>query len=694
MSSFRSFIGEIHRRSLWQVLLIYVGGALVAYQAVQALTEGLGLPHWFPGFALILFIIGLPVVLATAFIQEGGPSAGRRDPTLLPDAPERPADIPVGESAVPLRLFTWRNAVLGGLFAFSLWGVIATGWLLIGRDKAAAGDSGSTRMMLVVLPFENLGPAEDEYFADGITEEITARLAKVDGLGIIARTSAILYKDSDKSVETIGEELGVDYVLEGTVRWEHTSDGGSRVRVTPQLISSGDATHLWAEVYERDIASIFQVQSDIAQKVTDALGLALFESVGEDASVAPTDNLEAFDYYLRGNDYANRSWDYDDLTIAAQMYERAVELDPEFAAAHARLSVAHSDLYWYYHDRSEARLDMSKRAAERAIRLNPELSYGYIAMGYYYYHGLLDYENALEQFAIAERYDPNSIDVLQGSGYVLRRSGRWDEGIEKLRRVAELDPRSAITAHAVGASEHWVRNYAEALPFLDRAISLSPDWASGYVTKTETLLAWEGDVESARRVVEQLVAVHGPDGLVDDNLVAGNGGRTLFRIFHDSYGQALLGADSVVFGGDAPTFHLIKAEYHRIANETERARAHFEAARSLLEDRVVARPDESLFHSQLGFAYAGLGQADEAIREGKRAVELLPVSHEAWYGPDRVEDLAHIYVMIGDYDAAVEQLEFLLSVPGRQSAKIFAIDPAWDALRDHPNFQALLKSDR
>jgi serine/threonine-protein kinase len=245
--------------------------------------------------------------------------------------------------------------------------------------------------MLAVLQFVNLGRSEDEYFADGITEEITARLASLHGLGVISRTIAMQYKKSTKALKQIGDELGVDYVLEGTIRWERVV-GGSRVRVTPQLIRVADDTHLWAHVYDAVLADIFHVQSSIAEQVGNALDVALGARERRALETQPTKSFDAYAYYLQGNEYLNRSYAERDVRNAVTMYERAVRLDPRFALAHAKLAIAHNDLYWFYYDHIDQRLALTKQAADRALELDPELPEGQIALGLYYYHGYYDYD--------------------------------------------------------------------------------------------------------------------------------------------------------------------------------------------------------------------------------------------------------------------------------------------------------------
>jgi non-specific serine/threonine protein kinase len=548
----------------------------------------------------------------------------------------------------------------------------------------------STEIRLVVLPFENLGSTEDEYFADGITEEIMSRLSAIRTLGVISRTSAIQYKNSNKTIQQIGQELGVEYVLEGTVRWERLSEGPSRVRVTPQLIRVSDDTHLWSDRYDAFLADIFQVQSDIAQQVAEALDITLLEPERRALASRPTQNLEAYEYYLRGNDHFHRGEAETNFRIAVRMYEKAVELDPTFDLAYARLSEAHIAMYWFYYDRSVERLALAKQAVDKAFQLNPELPEAHVALGYYYYHGHLDYERALEQFAIARKSQPNNSALLSGVGWVQRRQGKFEQALVNIKKACELDPRSAKLAFNLGGTCMLLRKYPEAEFHYDRAISLAPDWPGGYNSKAWLYLRWEGSTKKARAVLEEAL----------QNIKLAESPSTVnalvnIDVFDRNYQEAL-DRHSLKSEDIDNQFRFIPkalryARIYRYMEKKELAEKYYDSARSILESKIQERPEDARFHSSLGIAYAGLGRKEDAIREGKLGVKLLPVTKEAWRGLFKVEALARIYVMVGEYDLAIEQLEYLLSIQSELSIPLLRIDPAWDPLRDHPRFKRLLE---
>src|SRR3989454_300394 len=549
------------------------------------------------------------------------------------------------------------------------------------------GDAGShQRKMLLVLPFQNLGRPDDDYFADGMTEEITARLGSVQDLGVIARTTAGQYKNTAKTIRQIGQELGVEYVLEGTVRWERSPAGSSRVRVSPQLIRVSDATHLWAHVYDEVLAGVFEVQAGIAQQVIDALDVALVEPERQALVAKPTNSVAAYDAYLRGNEYYSRGYEEKGFRIAVEMYQEAVRLDPRFAQAYAQLSIVHSALFWFYYDRTESRLVQASQAAEKALQLRPELPEAHLAMGYYYYWGHLDYDRALREFAIVQAHQPNNGDVLAATAFVQRRQGKWAEALANLTKAIKLDPRSNTLAFEVGLTNVLIRRYPEAEQYLDRAIELAPEWPEPYTDRARLYLSWEGNTHKAERSLLQSLGK-------TDRLVLPGRTQRLGEFFiprDEAYQTALRGLSLSAVGSDTAAYFLFKAEFYRQNHEPRLERAYSDSARAVLEADTKKRPEDAGFRAALGLAYAGLNRKADAIREARRSLELLPLSKDAYFGAARVVNLAHVYALVGESEAAIEQLKLLLSIPSEISIPLLRVDPNWDSLRGDPRFQRLL----
>jgi TolB-like protein/tetratricopeptide (TPR) repeat protein/tRNA A-37 threonylcarbamoyl transferase component Bud32 len=611
-------------------------------------------------------------------LTAGSPTA--ITPVSLPRASRTPP-------AVRPRRARWLLAVPLAL------ALAAAAWLLT-RDDAAPGPSAAAEAetrVLAVLPFKNLGDPADQYFADGLTEELTSRLAALGGLRVISRTSTEHYRESPKSLREIGADLQAGYVLEGSVRWERGDSGYGRVRVTPRLIGVAQDSPLWSEEYEVELTEVFRVQSEIAERVTTALDLALRSPERASLAAGETATPEAYDFYLRGNDYAARSYSRSNVEAALDLYRRAVALDSGFAPAWARLSRAHSAMYWFGHDRSPDRIDSARVAVERALRLAPELAEARIARGYLYYWGMSDYPRALEEFEAARRRQPGNSELLTAIGYVERRRGQWDSALARFEEAVRYDPRSALRALDLADTYMSLRNYPEAERTFDRAIQLSPDWAEPWAYKAMLQLAWRGDRERAHAVIAEAL----------NRVSAGRLAQAL--TIPDAISGALLTADTMFaktleairpasFDGDSARYHLLHAEAAGFRGDHGAERAHGDSALSLLERQLLERPDDPKLLARTGLAYARAGRHADAIRLGRRAAELLPPSRDANSGPYVLARLAQIYMLAGDHARALDTLEPLLEMPSWITPALLRSDPTWSPLRTEPRFARLAGS--
>jgi len=562
--------------------------------------------------------------------------------------------------------------------------------LWLGRQQAPSADVAEAPAqppMIVVLPFENLGAPEDEYFADGMTEEITSRLAVVSGLRVISRTSAMQYKENRPSLKQVGEELGVDYVLEGSVRWARV-DGGSRVRITPQLIRVEDDSHLWADSYDRVIEDVFEIQSDIASQVVDRLGVTLGGSEREEAEPRPTENLEAYQAYLRGMANMSQSGGGadQDWETAERMFARAVDLDPAFALAHARLSLSRSGRIWFAAN-ADWNWGPARQAAERALGLEPDLPEAHHALGMIYYRAERDYEGALEHFAIAADGRPNDSEIAVSIAAIHRRKGDWEPAVAGFQKAAALDPRSSGVAQEHAWTLQYLRRYQEADAEYARSIFLGPDQGSAYFTRSDNRIHWTGDLQESRELLEG--APHGGGGPYShwerySQLWLERDYEELLKRIANTGEFRCMRCSSIYR-------RLYEGAAHRALGDAARSKTAYESARVELEAADRDFPNNPGIQVRLGEAYAGLGRKDAAIRSGQLAVELLPTSEDALRGPVMEEALAHIYVMVAEDHAALDLLDRLLSIPCLVSVHWLRLDPTWDTLRDHPRFQALLE---
>jgi len=580
----------------------------------------------------------------------------------------------------------WRLAVGLGSAGIALLVVAAGVALNVGgwRDRLVGGGAvPAIRSIAVVTPFDDLrGDPDNAYFSEGIGEEILSRLVSLPDLTVKRYRKS---KGQDVDAAQIGREVGVAAVLEGGVRRE-----GNRVRVTARLTSTGTGRVTWAsEPYDRELADIFAVQSGIALEIAAALKTAMTPEVRRSVERRPTGNLEAYDAYLRGVDYYRRSQEERDMRAALASFDRAVSLDPTFAAAHAWLSRMHSNIWWMHYDRTPERVALAKAAVDRAMALEPDSPEVHTALGYYYYWCLLDYDRALAKFRAALKARQNESEALTGMAFVFRRQGKLDETATILRQVADLDPQNAQLLLNLGETLALMRGLTEAVRCLDGSIALTPDWARPYGLKARYLLRLGGDVSGAGTSLTSAANL----GVAEDHDVTY--AAILLELLTRSYQAGLERLSSESHDSFDNQFWfvpkvLLQAQLYGLLGQREAELRGYRAATALLEARVRTTPDDARLHGSLGIAYAGLGRKADAIREGQRALALLPVSKEAYRGAFRVEEMARIYAMIGECDAAVGQLEHLMSIPFDLAAPGLRLDPTWDSLRDHPRFQTLV----
>ena len=606
-----------------------------------------------------------------------------------PTAGTQPTDARIAAARKPLsaRLRDLRGsrAVYLGLGALI---VLGLAWSLARSRGTRAPDVPATAIKsVVVLPFENLGRPEDDYFADGVTEEITNRLTGIGGLRVISRNSAKQYKQTSKPLGQIGQELAVGYALTGTVRWGKSGDS-TQVRVSPELIRVSDGTSVWAHGYDAVVAGIFQVQSDIAEQVAGALNVALADPERRALESKPTSNPQAYDYYLKGKQYFDEGYGDATLKLSESLYRKALEIDPRFALAWAALSQTHDLIYWFYYDRSDARLAQQKEAAERALSLQPNLPEGHVALGLWHYHAKYDYEAALREFDLARQIRPNDSDVYAVTGLVQRRQGKWKEAYENQKHALELDPRAVTTLNETGMTALSLEALPEAEHYFTEAMTLAPDQAGGYGGVAEVALR-RGDEEKALEVLRGGLQRAGAGTMVRGLFRGGREGM-LFRLLKDGHTAELERVDQSAFVDDSVAYYVWKSDLHRYERHSALAWAYADSAQRLLEPRVRSHPDQALYHLFLAQAYAIQGRKADAIREAKTGGTVLPLSKDAFGGQGPIWFLARTYMLVGEPDSAAAQLERLLSMPAFVSATSLKLDPLWAPLRGNPRFEKLL----
>jgi DNA-binding SARP family transcriptional activator/TolB-like protein len=600
--------------------------------------------------------------------------------------------LAAGVHAVPAGLIrrVHRAPVLSltavGVVLLLLAGSGYTMWRQHGTMGAAEPVATPERKMLVVLPFENRGPAPDDYFADGLTEAIGMRLGGVQSLGVIASQSARQYKGTNKSLAQIGRELRVQYVLQGSVWWEKTA-GGGRVRVSPSLVRVADGRQLWAAEYDTVLTGMFALQTSLATKVAGALDVTLLTAERR-LLEAPTANPEAYDAFLRGlQAWEDGSGKPAGMRKVVGLFERAVALDSTFVTAYAYLSIAHVIMYLSYLDRDVEQLRRGKAALDRVVQLDPECDSGSCsALGFYQLFVLKDYDGALQAFTRARRVRPSDYHLPGLIAHVYRRQGQWSRALAYDHESERLNPLSADQAGTLGRSYSLLRQFAAANYYLDRALAGMPHLNNARLVKALAYLNLTGDLKGARRFLPDVSENISPTG-TEDVIVSL---QDIVLLLSNEQQNRLLRLTPAALDGDTAALALAKALVHQRRNHATLARASFDSARVVLQDKVRRHPDEDPFyHAMLGLALAGLNRPEDAVQEGERAIALLPYPGG---GPESTlmpANLARIHVLLGHREKAIDLLTAVFSRPGPLSAAWLRVDPFWDPLRSSPRFQRL-----
>jgi TolB-like protein/Flp pilus assembly protein TadD len=653
------FFEEVRRRKVYRVAAAYIIAAGFIIQIGSAVFPAWELPNWAFRLVVVFLLIGFPISLILAWAYDLTPQGIRATP-----AP---------------RTHRRRNLIM--LIAIGVIASAVAGFFLFPRASGR-----NVEKSIAVLPFQSLSDEkENAYFADGMQDDILTNLSKIGDLKVISRMSVMSYRgDAVRNAREIGKALGVATLLEGSVRRV-----GNRVRVNVQLINANNDEHIWAEDYDRDLTDVFAIQTDLAQKIAAALQAKLSPKEKARLDRRPTQNPDAYLLFIQAHDYANRPDKFRDTSLkAAQLFEQATKLDPNFAAAFAGLSMVES---WMYHsfDPLPARRERARSAANEALRLQSDLPEAHLAVGFSYYYGDRDYERALAEFEIAKLGLPNEAQAYMAIGAIQRRQGRWVESTANLEKAAELDPKNGSVFLNLAYNYMATRNFEAADKTFDRGIEAAPESFGSRALKSELAIRWKGDISVAEKELASVPPGIDPEGVV--TLVRAEV-LTLQRRFKEALQvtQQFRGETLIVRAGATCPQASLEGTLYLYLDDKVNAHSAFERARIIAERLVRESPDDAARHEQLGLILAGLGQKDAAIAEGKRAVELLPESQDAFDGPEVTAVLAQIYAWTGESDEAFRLLDHLLVVPNGITVPGLKLDPLWDPLRKDPRFQALI----
>jgi TolB-like protein/Flp pilus assembly protein TadD len=653
------FFEELQRRKVYRVAAAYIIAAGFIIQIGSAVFPAWELPNWTLRLVVVLLLMGFPIALILAWAYDVTPQGIR----VTPGSHRR------------------RNLLM--LIASGVIISAAAGFFLLPRASARKIDKS-----IAVMPFQSLSDEkENAYFADGIQDDILTNLSKIGDLKVISRMSVMSYRgDASRNAREIGKALGVAALLEGSVRRV-----GNRVRVNVQLIDASNDEHIWAEDYDRDLTDVFAIQTDLAQKIASALQAKLSPNEKARLDQRPTQNPDAYLLFVQAHDYATqREFLFRDTSLKAeQLFEQAIKLDPNFAAAFAGLSLVESRIYHSF-DPTPGRREKARRNADEALRLQPDLPEGHLALGFSYYYGDRDYERALAEFEIAKRGLPNESEAYFAIGAIQRRQGKWAESNANLEKAATLDPKNTDVLINLCFSYMAQRDFETASKVLDRVIAASPQSFQTNILKAFMAAQWKGDLSAAEKVFSSIQPETDSDGLMTM-------GRAWLLMLQRQLPEALqvvqkFRGETLFNTTTAPCPKaLLEGEIYRLQGDEAKARTAFEHARVVSEQLLREAPDDPARHGQHGLILAALGKKQEAIAEGKRAVELLPESQDAFDGPLGTAALAQIYAWTGELDEAFRLLDHLLAIPAHGlTVPMLQVDPAWDPLRKDPRFQALI----
>ena len=542
---------------------------------------------------------------------------------------------------------------------------------------------------VAVLPFDNLSKEKENlYFADGVQDEILTDLARVADLKVISRTSTMQYKTgAPRNLREIGQQLGVTHVVEGSVQ-----RAANRVRVNAQLIDARSDQQLWAQTYDRDLADVFAIQSEIATAIARQLQAKLSPREKNAIEQSPTDDIAAFDLYTRAKNVLAIRNARTNLLEAADLLNQAVARDASFFKAYCLLAHTHDRLYFLGYDHTPARLALAEAAVQAAFRLRPNSCEAHLARAQNLYRGYLDYDGALAELEVAAETLPNDAGVFELKGYILRRQGKQEEAVRSLERAIDLDPRNTFTLQQIALSYHHLRRFAEEKSVLDRALSIDPDNVDTKIARAFVEFDWKADTRPLHQMLDSIRAANpaATQGIPEAWLTCALAER-----------DAVAAKNAVIAAGENPPLideavnfsrPFIEGVIARMTKDSEKARAAFTSARAEQEKIIQAQPSYGPPLCVLGLIDAGLGRKEEALREGRRAVELLPVEKDPINGVAMTKYLAMIAAWVDDKDLACEQLAVAVRPPSRLTYGQLKLLPFWDPLRGDPCFEKIVAS--
>ncbi|MDB4910699.1 MAG: protein kinase [Gemmatimonadetes bacterium] len=586
------------------------------------------------------------------------------------------ASAPAARAPVKRRVPTTALALILGV-------LVGGGLLFAWRSKSHDGESSPGIVRLAVLPFESVGDTSDAYFAAGMTDAVRGKLTGLPGIEVIGSASSAQYRNTTKSPQQIGQELGVRYLLIGRVHWARVAGGASRVQVSPELVDVATAADKWQQPFDAPLTDVFQVQADIAGKVAHELQIALSPAATKSLAEKPTTNLDAYDAYLRALDISTRGSSPANLHREAAELRQAVGLDSTFALAWAALADA---LAFDFNNGipSPALADSADRISAHALELSPQLPEALVARANYLRFIRNDSRSALDALQKGLVREPSNVKLIRRAGDCEADLGQWELATTHLKQATRLDPQAPNTFQSLGEFQLRQRRYSEAQAALERSLSLAPD---NLFTIQSYMMLWlmQGDLRRARAALRPTTSSLDQATLVAYNATYQDLGWAL-----DSAQERLLlslGLDA--FDNDPPTRSIVLAQQYRYRGDSVRMRAYADSARAGFQEQLKSLPGDGQRHVLVGLVLAYLGRKDEAIKEGEMSVAIAPGSSSDRTTAYFRHQLVRIYIAVGEPEKALDNLELLLKRPYLLSPQWLRIDPNFAPLHGNPRFERL-----
>ena len=668
-----SFFDELKRRKVFRVAASYAVVAFIIMQLVEILFPMFNFPQWTQQFTVIIVLLGFPIAVILSWVFDKTPEGFIK------------TDQNVSQEVDGLNIkVDGRPFYLQKRNIFLLLGVV--GGILIGIYSTSTISNKINSKSIAVLPFDNYSTApEDQYFSDGITEVIIAHLAKIKDFTVISRTSVMGYKGTTKSLKDIGKELGVAHILEGSVQ-----RAGDEIRIVSQLIETKSDKHLWAETYDEKLKSLFAVQSDIAKKIALALETEISGDVVRRIDERPTESLIAWDNYLKGIEYSYVSNRLVDIEKSQEYFDKAFQLDPNFASALAKSAYLDLQIYWLGYDHIHSRINKAKSKIEQATALSSLSPEVLEATGYYYYYAYRDYSEALKYFDQAKNLEPGNSSHIQSIGYILRRQGKIEESLVNLHRALETSKNDASLAFQIMLTYEQSRKYKKAEEMIDVALRLFPDnhvnlmqkaWFKYYEHKNLSLL------------VDELMILRNKYKDVNYSITF-NIADALFR--NRNYNLVIDEIEKIKepfnIGQNNYTPHIFFiGRAQELMGMEKKAKVSYNTAASLLEKKLLLNPQDIRISSDLALVYAYLNRKEDAIRMIESAMIQIPIEKDYTDHGEYYDKEIEINLVLGNTNKAIKMIE--------RSSKIFGglsyfdlLHPKWDSSRDNVQFQSILNS--